>query len=137
MSESSHNYPKPHCDADNQPMLEAWRDGRLVLPRCQSCERLFFYPRPLCPHCWSDRIEWREVSGRGTVVSFSLVRRPNDPAFIELPIVLAEIRLDEGPSMLSRIVHAPPEAVVIGMLVQVISPPATKRFPLPTFQPEQ
>lgn len=130
------HYPVPAEDEDNRPMLQAWREGRLVLPACQSCGRTFFYPRPLCPHCWSDTLRWREASGEATVVSFSLVRRPNDPAFFdEAPIVLAELMLAEGVAMLARIVDVAPDAVASGMRVSLVGPPRAARFGLPTFAP--
>jgi uncharacterized protein len=137
MNETASRYPAPRCDPDNRPLLDAWRDGRLVLPQCRACGRVFFYPRPLCPHCSSDALAWSAASGRATIVSFSLVRRPNHPAFNdELPIVLAELLLDDGPSMLARIVQVAPEAVSIGMHVDLVPLPLARAFPLPTFRPE-
>ena len=136
MTNNASRYPTPRCDADNRPMVEGWQEGRLVLPKCRACGRVFFYPRPLCPHCWSDELEWHSASGRGKVVAFSLVRRPNHPAFDELPIVLAELVLDEGPSILARIVQVAPESVSIGMQVDLVPLPLARRFPLPTFRPE-
>ena len=103
--ENDNGYPQPHEDADNRPMLEAWREGRLLIQSCDTCGSLFFYPRPLCPDCWSEHLTWREASGAGLIVSYSLVFRPNHPSFNEeIPIILAEIKLVEGPSMITRIV---------------------------------
>ena len=90
-------YPKPQEDADNRPMLQAWREGRLVVQRCAQCGAAASYPRPLCPHCWSDRLGFEEASGRGEIVAWSLVHRPNHESFMaETPLVLAEIALPEG-----------------------------------------
>ena len=134
---STRQYPVPPEDEDNRPMLDAWREGRLVLPECQNCGRAFFYPRPLCPHCWSDALGWREASGEATIVSFSLVRRPNDPAFFdEAPIVFAELMLAEGVPMLARIVDVAPESVASGMRVSLVRPPRAARYGLPTFSPQ-
>jgi hypothetical protein len=126
--------PKPHRDDDNAEFLDAWRDGRLLAQRCADCGRTSFYPRAFCPHCWSERVRALECTGQGIIVSYSLVWRPNDAAFdAEVPIILAEIMLDEGAALLARIVDAPPEAVSSGLPVAL--PPRERRadFPLPVF----
>src|SRR5437016_5339502 len=92
--------PVPTPDAATAPYWQAAREHRLLLPRCLDCGRHHFYPRTLCPHCASPRIEWREVSGRGQVYSFTIVHRPPSPAFAaDVPYVLASIALEEGPHL--------------------------------------
>ncbi len=125
-------YPRPLVDADNRAMLEAWREGRLVLQRCAECGRVASYPRPLCPHCWSERLGFEAASGRGRIVAWSLVHRPNHESFFaEAPIVLAEIALPEGTNVIARVV-AEPESVRSGRPVEIVSEP--ERYPLPTFR---
>ncbi len=129
--------PRPRADRVNRGYLDAWREGRLVLQRCLSCGILVFYPRPMCPGCWSTDLTWTESPGRGTVVSFTRIHRPNHPAFFdELPIVLAEIALAEGAVLLARLVCPEPEAVTSGMAVQLSPAAAAEGHPLPTFVPE-
>ena len=128
-------YPAPREDADNAEFLAAWRRGRLLLQSCGACGRSIFYPRPICPHCWSDRVDSREASGRGRIISYSLVYRPNDPAFNdEVPIVLAEVELAEGASLIARIVDCRPEDVHSGHAVELPPRPACARYPLPVFR---
>jgi uncharacterized OB-fold protein len=136
MSAGATTYPQAAPDADNRAMLEAWRAGRLALQACAQCGARIFYPRPICPHCWSDRLDWVDAAGRGEVLSFSLIHRPNDPAFFaEAPIVLAEIRLAEGVALLARVIGADPEALAIGTVVELLPLPEANRYPLPTFRP--
>ena len=126
------SYPRPREDADNRPLLEAWRRGRFVVQRCGQCGAAASYPRPLCPHCWSGRLEFEEASGRGEIVAWSLVHRPNHESFIaEAPIVLAEIALPEGTSLIARVV-CEPDAVRSGAAVELVADPG--RYPLPTFR---
>ena len=125
-------YPRPLVDADNRAMLEAWREGRLVVQRCAECGRAASYPRPLCPHCWSERLGFEAASGRGRIVAWSLVHRPNHESFFaEAPIVLAEIALPEGASLIARVL-AEPESVRSGRSVEIV--PEPERYPLPTFR---
>jgi uncharacterized OB-fold protein len=120
----------------NRPMLEAWRsEGVLMLQRCEACGTAIFYPRSVCPSCWSDRLAWFHASGKGTIVSFSRVHRGFPEAFAaEAPIVLAEIRLDEGPSMIARVIAAESDAVAAGQRVALVEAGDAARFALPTFR---
>jgi len=136
MNGSRPPYPKPREDADNAAFLAAWRSGRVLLQQCDACGTTFFYPRPVCPRCWSERLSRRESTGRGQIVSYSLVHRPNDPAFNgEVPIVLAEVALQEGATMLGRIVDCDPAMVASGIEVEVPPDAADRGYPLPVFRP--
>jgi uncharacterized OB-fold protein len=127
-------YPQPREDADNAAFLAAWRSGQLLIQHCGRCGRSVFYPRPVCHHCWSDRLESRRASGRGKVVSYSLVHRPNHPAFNdEVPIVLAEVALEEGALILARLIDCDPGRVQSGLAVRLPSPEVCARYPLPVF----
>jgi uncharacterized OB-fold protein len=138
MTAGTSAYPQPYADADNRPLIEGWRAGRLTLQVCGGCGRNVFYPRPVCPYCWSAELSWKAVSGRGTIASFSLVNRPNDPAFFpEVPIILAEIRLEEEVALIARIVAADPAAIRSGLSVALVSGPEAARYPLPTFRPRE
>jgi hypothetical protein len=83
-------------------------------------------------------LTWLPAAGDGEVVSFSLIHRPNHPSFFgEVPIVLAEIRLVEGVTLLARIVGAAPNSLRSGLPVRLVSKSEAARFPLPTFEPMQ
>ena len=133
---SGTNYPEPRSDGDNAPLLHAWRErGELLLQHCTDCGAVVYYPRPLCPRCWSDRLEWRAVRGQGRILAFSLIHRPNQPAFFEeIPIVLAEIELAAGPLMLARVIADRAGAVQTGAQVALVDRDEARRFPLPTFR---
>lgn len=128
------SYPSPREDADNAAFLASWRRGELLIQRCDGCGKSIFYPRPMCPHCWSERLESCKASGRGRIVSYSLVRRPNDPAFNdEVPIILVEVALEEGALLLARIVGCDPASVKSGLAVALPPVDVCARYPLPVF----
>lgn len=135
MSTDRPSYPQPQEDAVNAPFLAAWRKGVLALQRCKGCGKAIYYPRAMCPFCWSADLEWFEASGRGEVVSHSLVWRPNDESFLpEVPIVLVEVELAEGALMLTRVVGADREKARGGAAVTLVPMPEAARYPLPTFR---
>lgn len=120
MSNTSMSRPGPRPTPVSAPFWEAVAARRLSIQSCNGCARYLFYPRQRCPHCWSADLEWREISGRGTIVSFVGAYKPGHPAFIdEAPYVIALVDLDEGPRMLSNIVDATPDIDLIGRDVAV------------------
>jgi uncharacterized OB-fold protein len=102
------------------PYWDAARRHELVIQRCCACERHVFYPRPTCPHCGAHDLAWVPASGRGTVHTFTVARRPTHPAFADrVPYVIAIVELEEGPRLTTNIVGCEPDDVHIDMPVQV------------------
>jgi uncharacterized OB-fold protein len=113
--------PAPIVNADSRPYWEGARQGKLLLQRCGDCGMLRFFPRHLCTACGSDRTEWTEASGRGTVHSFTIVHRAAFPEFqARTPYVVALIDLEEGPRMMTNIVGDDALGVAIGDAVVVV-----------------
>ena len=71
--------PAPILTDDNAAFWDAAREHRLVAQRCASCRRLRHPPRPMCPQCRSLDVELVDLSGRGTVYSFSIIHYPPTP----------------------------------------------------------
>ncbi len=131
----SAHYPQPRVTPVNRRFLEAWRDeGSLLVQRCDDCQHVYFYPRPFCTLCFSDNVGWLTTSGLGTVLSFTHVHRPNHPSFFdEVPIVLAEVSLPEGPSLLARVVGDNRTDIAEGATLALVTGEERSRYPLPTF----
>jgi uncharacterized OB-fold protein len=113
--------PGPVVNADSATYWAGVAKGILMIRRCRSCELLHFMPRHLCPHCWSDNLEWIESSGCGHVHSFTIVRRAPIAVFnSQVPYVLALIDLAEGPRMMANIRGPDASNLRIGDAVRVI-----------------
>lgn len=127
--------PKPIVNADSRAYWEAAAEDRLTLRKCSDCGAVHFMPRLLCPECWSDKIAQIDASGRGTVHSFSIIRRASDPAFAQLcPYVVALIDLEEGPRMMANILGPDALDVQIGNPVSVLFEDRGEGAKLPQFQ---
>jgi uncharacterized OB-fold protein len=127
----------PTPDAETQPYWDAAREGKLLIKQCGACGRAHFYPRPFCPHCWSTDVTWEEASGRGTLYTYSIVRRNDLPPFgLRVPYVAAVVDLEEGPRMQTNLEGYEAEAdIQIGMAVQVAFREETDEFTFPVFRP--
>lgn len=128
--------PLPKPDRDSDQYWAAARRHELLLQQCDACAKFRFYPRSVCPHCFSDRFQWKQASGRGLVYSFTIIYRPPLPAFRNrVPYVLALIELEEGVRMMTNIVECHPADVYIGMPVEVTFEDVTEDVTLPQFKP--
>ena len=128
--------PLPHPDAMTEPYWAGARARRLLIPCCNACGKHHFYPRSLCPHCGSPRLEWKQVSGAGTLYSYTIVNRAPSPAFApEVPYVVGIVELAEGPHLMSNIVGCAPAAVRIGMALDVEFRDIGENSVLPVFAP--
>src|SRR5262245_46290406 len=128
--------PLPRIDEESRGYFEALTRHELYVQRCRSCGTKRFYPRAVCPVCLSDATEWLRASGRGTVYSFTVTHQNQAPGFRdELPYALAIVELAEGLRLMTNIVGCPPDAVHIGMPVEVVFEDVTPEVTLPKFKP--
>ena len=108
--------PAPILTDDNAVFWEGAREHRLVAQRCASCGRLRHPPRPMCPRCRSLEVEIVELSGRGTVYSFSIIHYPPTP-FFDYPVLAVLVDLDEGIRLVSNLVDVDPASITGTSLV--------------------
>lgn len=128
--------PRALSPALTRPFWEAARRHELVLPRCKTCDHLFFYPRSECPHCLSSDLEWVKVSGRGRLHSFTIVRQPANAAFnADVPYAYAVVQLDEGPRLVSNMVQCDLDALRVDMPVEAVFDDVTPECTLVKFKP--
>jgi uncharacterized OB-fold protein len=121
-------------DAVTAPWWDATRERRLLVQRCGACGHRQHYPRNICAACGRLGPSFVEASGRGTIYSFSVVNRAPDPAF-DPPYVVALVRLEEGPVLLTNIVGCEPDAVRCDMPVSVEWEDLPDGRKLPMFTP--
>jgi len=129
--------PIPKPTNITKPFWEAAKQGKLVIQHCKDCGAYTWYPRPVCMKCMSRNLEWKEVSGKGWVYSYTITYRA-PPGFENLvPYVVASIALDEGVLLLSNIVNCKPEDVKTGMRVKVKFEKLSDEINLPVFEPSR
>jgi len=110
----------PRVNSIDEPFWQAAERSRLVIQKCRRCRKLQFFPRAVCAGCFSSDLDWIESSGWGKVHSFSWVWVPRNPAFKdEVPICYADVVLDEGVLMQSRILAGAGKKVEVGLRVKV------------------
>jgi uncharacterized OB-fold protein len=121
--------PLPRADftpsGADETFWAATAEGRLLLPRCESCATIVWYPRPFCPRCGGRGITWFAASGEATVYTYTVVRKARGEYRELTPYVVAYVELAEGPRILTNIVGCDPAEVRIGQRVTLVfDPPA-------------
>ena len=117
------DFPLP--DTTWEPTREFWAGAareELRIPRCESCERLCWYPEEKCRHCSGTSFTWATMSGRGSLFSWVVVTHSFLPQFKDLvPFVPALVALDEDPSvrLATRMVDVDPDVLDFELPVQV------------------
>jgi uncharacterized protein len=127
---------EPPVTEASAPFWDATRERRLVLPYSPVTGRPMWYPREVDPAAPDRPIAWREASGAGVVYAASVHHKPGpgrDPG--DGPYVVALIELAEGVRMMSNVVGCPPDAVEVGMPVQLTWRPLSDGRHLPQFMP--
>lgn len=126
----------PTIEDESRPFWDAAHTGKLMLMACNACSKVYHYPRPVCPNCWSEDVAWREASGRATLYTFSTVHVNDLPPFKEqLPYVVAMVDLEEGVRFTTQLVDCAAADARIGMALQVTFKPLTDEITLPVFRP--
>ncbi len=132
---TSAEFPLPIPNLDNQEFFDKCRERQLVLRRCRDCHSFLHPPRPNCPNCGSENLEWVESRGRGTVYTFTITREPVSRAFLgRLPWNVVEVEMEEGVRLISNLVNCDPEEIEIGLAVEVVFEEVNDEITLPKFK---
>lgn len=138
MTKADYRLPLPTPQPESDFYWERARAHELWLMHCNDCDATYFYPRPICPQCFSRNTGWVRSSGRGTLYAFSIAHRPPRPAFQDrLPYVAALVELEGGARIPTNLVDVEPDPsqIKIGMLVEVVFDDVTSDVTLPKFRP--
>jgi len=130
MSGSERTIPAPEPNPETKPFWDAAAEGKLLIKRCRACGEAHYYPRALCPHCFSAETAWQEAKGEGTIYSYSVVRRG-----APVPYAIAYVTLAEGVTMMTNIVDCDLDRIRIGQRVRVVFKPSAGGPPVPMFTP--
>ena len=126
--------PQPESDF----YWEKCKAHELWLRHCKACDSTYFYPRDICPGCFSRDTDWVQSNGRGTLYAFAIVHRGPAPAFRDrVPFVTAIVELEGGARMPTNLVDVEPDpgTIKIGMAVEVTFDDLDDKISLPKFRP--
>jgi uncharacterized protein len=120
----------PQPNAETRAFWDATAAGRLMIGKCAACGQTHYYPRAICPFCFSDRTQLQQASGNGTIYTYSVMRRA------PIPYAIAYVTLAEGPTVMTNIVDCDLDNLRIGQAVRLVFKPTEGGPPVPMFTPE-
>ena len=88
----------------NQDFWRGLEQNEFKTSRCQSCQRLSFPPRSLCPDCYGREFDWVSLSGRGKLYACTTSHMAPPSYAALMPLNIAIIDLDEGLRLLLNLV---------------------------------
>lgn len=113
MSEAKAKVRAPRVNHETKAFWEATAQGKLHVGKCDDCGEHYYYPRPLCPVCFSDKTRLALCSGKGVIYSYSVTHGKE-------PYTIAYVTLEEGPTILTNIVECDFSKLAIGQKVKVL-----------------
>jgi len=81
---------------------EGLREGKLLGLKCNKCGAYTVPPKKVCMECGSEDLEIAQLSGKGQIQTFTVIRVP--PEGFDAPYVVGMAELDEGPWLMGNIV---------------------------------
>ena len=97
--------------------LNGLEKGEIIGSRCKKCGALSIPLKPICAKCGSFDLEEIESKGEGVLRSFTVIYAALPHLVDKAPYVIGLVRLDEGPSIMGRLVGVDPtkpEKIKIG-----------------------
>jgi uncharacterized OB-fold protein len=122
--------PAPAVTIESKPFWDAATEGRFLIKRCTACGEAHWYPRALCPFCFSDETVWEESPGEGVIYSYSVMHRSPSG-----PYAIGYVTLNEGPAVLTNFADVAVGGLSIGQKVKVKFQDTEGGPPVPVFAP--
>ena len=122
MSESAAvKRPLPALDDLTEFFWTAGRDGVLRFLRCEDCATFVHPPQPGCPGCFGSALSPADVSGRATIIGWTVNHQPWHPAFPP-PYAVAVVAMEDDPTvrLTTNIINIDLDDLRTGLEVQVV-----------------
>lgn len=137
--------PLPRFYSDgSKEFYQGCKRHELLIQRCRNCGKFRFPPQLMCSECHSIDSEWTPVSGRGTIVTFTVIPgfEPRAVPMFSWPadsypikVIIVELADAGGVHLASNIIQCEPEDIRTGMEVEVVFEDVTEEITLPKFRP--
>jgi len=126
----------PEPAENTKPFFDGAHEGKLRLQVCTDCETWAYPVTNVCSNCGSTEIVWRDASGRGTVYAHGRLARQYHPRHEDrLPLILAQIDIDEGLRLNTNVVGIDPKELKVGDAVEVDFETFADGGAVPVFKP--
>lgn len=113
------SYP-PRMSAFTQPFWDGLGRGQWQTTCCDACGKFTFAPKPICPHCWSDKMQWKSLSQRGTLYSWTRTHVAPRVLTDEAPYAVCVVDLDIDLRIATRLIEREGVQLSCGIPVELV-----------------
>lgn len=117
----------------DKPMWDSIAAGAMRLQRCTANGRFRYPPGPVCPDSLSSDYTWEPISGRGTLLSWTIFHRQYLPAY-PAPHTVVAVQLEEGPIMIGSVDPTEVASLVIDGAVELVYGDHPDGYRIPRFR---
>jgi uncharacterized OB-fold protein len=89
--------------------------GKLMAGKCQKCGKIHMPPRPLCDNCYSQQFSWIQVSGKGKLLTYTIIHVAPHYFQALTPYAVGIVELENGLKIPGMIQDIAQEQLKIGM----------------------
>ena len=126
--------PKPR--SFSKAYWDATREKRLIVQYDKRSGKYQFFPRATSIYDGHRNLDWREVSGKGEIFSYTIAYRARPPFQGHEPFVIGLVTLDERVNVMANIVHCERDRLNIGLRVKPFWAPLSNGTHLLMFEPD-
>lgn len=126
--------PKPR--SFSKAYWDATREKRLIVQYDKRSGKYQFFPRATSIYDGHRNLDWREVSGKGEIFSYTIAYRARPPFQGHEPFVIGLVTLDERVNVMANIVHCDRDRLNIGLRVKPFWAPLSNGTHLLMFEPD-
>jgi uncharacterized protein len=126
--------PKPR--SFSKAYWDATREKRLIVQYDKRSAKYQFFPRATSIYDGHRDLDWREVSGKGEIFSYTIAYRARPPFQGHEPFVIGLVTLDERVNVMANIVHCDRDRLKIGLRVKPFWAPLSNGTHLLMFEPD-
>jgi uncharacterized OB-fold protein len=116
---------------------DATRERKLLVQFDPKTQRYQYFPRACGNATGNSALEWREVSGKGKVFSYTIAKRSREPFAGHEPFFIVLVTLDEGVNVMANMVNCSLEKMTIGLRVIPYWMPLSNGTHLLMFEPDR
>jgi uncharacterized OB-fold protein len=91
------------------------RQGKLMAGKCLKCGKIHLPPRPLCDNCFSQEFEWVNVSGKGKLLTYTVIHVAPQQFQALTPYAVGILKLENGLKIPGMIQGLPIEQLEVGI----------------------
>ncbi len=92
---------------------------KLMAGKCLNCGKIHLPPRPLCDKCFSQEFEWINVSGKGKLLTYTIIHVAPQQFQHLTPYAVGIVQFENDPKIPGMIQNLTQDQIRIGMELEL------------------